>query len=179
MDASDELLRYPIGKFTPVETYTPVEIHHFIQRIESLPGKVEATLKGLSAGQLNTPYRDGGWTILQVAHHLPDSHLNAYIRTKWALTEETPTIKAYDEKSWATTPETHADYKVSLDLLTALHHKWVILLKGVTPANLSRQFYHPDSKKHIRLDTLIATYAWHGDHHLAQIEGLKLRKGWV
>jgi len=104
--------------------------------------------------------------------------MNAYVRTKWTLTESTPTIKAYDEKLWAETPETKAEPSISLAFLTALHTKWIRLLKSLSPADLSREFYHPDSKKHQRLDRVIAMYAWHGEHHLAHITELKKAKGW-
>jgi DinB superfamily len=169
----NELLKYPIGKFTPSDSYSPQQISDFIRRIESLPAKVEAALAGLTDAQLDIPYRDGGWTVRQVAHHLADSHLNAYIRFKWTLTEETPTIKAYDEKAWAVTPETHSDPTVSVALLKSLHHKWVILLKSIAAADLSRQFYHPDSKKYVSIGNLMGTYAWHGEHHLAHIASAK------
>jgi hypothetical protein len=146
------------------------EVKTFIQRIEEVPAKIEKVYQSLSANQLDMPYREGGWTARQVLHHLPDSHLNAYIRIKWTLTEETPTIKAYDEKAWATTPETNGDPSVSIALLKALHTKWVILLKSLQPSDLERKFFHPESKKHVRLDQAIATYAWHGEHHLGHLK---------
>ena len=174
-----EDLRYPIGKFThKEENHTASEVAAYIQRIESLPGKLEKVIQGLSEEQLDTPYRDGGWTVRQVIHHVPDSHMNAYIRFKWMLTEETPTIKAYNEKGWAETPETKADPSLSLPLLKSLHTKWIVLLRQLTPTDLQRQFIHPDTKKHIRMDNLIGMYAWHGEHHLAHITSLKDRKGW-
>ncbi len=152
------------------ESYTPEEINTLIQRIEDVPAKIEAVLKTLSASQLDTPYREGGWTARQVMHHIPDSHLNAYIRFKWTLTEETPTIKAYDEQAWALTPETKGDPLLSLAVLKALHSKWVVLLRGLQPSDMERKFYHPDSKKYVRIDQLIATYAWHGEHHLGHLK---------
>jgi hypothetical protein len=170
--------RYPIGKFEGKDAYTPDEVKGNIQRIERLPARLEEAVRALGPVQLDTPYREGGWTVRQVVHHLPDSHLNAYIRTKWTLTESTPTIKAYDEKLWAETAETKADPEVSLVLLRALHTKWTALLKTISPADLAREFYHPDSKKHVRLDRQIALYAWHGEHHLAHITELKKAKGW-
>ena len=165
--------QYPIGKFAAQESYSKDELHDFIRRIEVLPAKVEAAISKLSASQLDTPYRDGGWTIRQVVHHMADSHMNAYIRFKWTLTEETPTIKAYDEKAWALTPETKGDPQLSLNLLKALHQKWIVLLKNIAPQDLSRQFFHPDSKKYVRVCDLMGLYAWHGDHHLAHILGTK------
>ncbi len=173
-----EDLRYPIGKFTPKDSHTKEEIAAYILRIETLPSKVEQAIQGLSDEQLDTPYRDGGWTVRQVVHHLSDSHMNAYIRFKWMLTEETPVIKAYNEKGWAETPETKADPSLSLPLLTALHKKWVVLLHHLSNSDLQREFIHPETKKHVRMDNLIGMYAWHGEHHLAHITSLKKQKGW-
>ena len=170
--------RYPIGKFNAQESYTNTELQQFIERIESLPARLEAAVRGLSPEQLATPYRDGGWTVLQLLHHVPDSHANAYIRVKWTLTEETPTIKAYDEKAWATTPETSFDPALSIAFLKALHAKWITLLKNIRPEDLTRKYYHPDTKKFVRLNDLMGMYAWHGDHHLAHITTLKSQKGW-
>lgn len=173
-----EDLRYPIGKFVPGETHTKEEVAAFIQRIQSLPQKLEAAIAGLSNTQLDTPYRDGGWTIRQVVHHVADSHMNAYIRVKWMLTEETPVIKAYNEKLWAETGETTADPVLSISLIKALHAKWVALLNTLTPDQLQKQFIHPDTSKHVALHNLIGMYAWHGDHHLAHIVELKKRMHW-
>ncbi|MBY0434891.1 MAG: putative metal-dependent hydrolase [Cyclobacteriaceae bacterium] len=170
--------RYPIGKFEPQENYSSQEILACIARIESLPSRIEKAILGLSETQLDTPYRDGGWTVRQVVHHTSDSHVNAYIRTKWTLTEESPTIKAYEEKPWAETSETKANPALSISLLKALHAKWVVLLKSLKPNELQRAFTHPETKKQVRLDRMIAMYAWHGDHHLAHITSLKERMGW-
>lgn len=171
-------LRYPIGKFSSKESYTAAERTDFIQRIETLPGRLEAALKGLHESQLDTPYRDGGWSVRQVVHHMADSHVNAYIRVKWALTEDKPVIKAYDEKAWATTPETEADPSVSLTFLKALHAKWTLLLKAMSATDRDRLFIHPATQKTFHADQLMAMYAWHGDHHLAHITELKKRMGW-
>ncbi len=173
-----EDLRYPIGKFSPQEDYTSQNLKDFIQRIADLPQKLEAVISNLNPSQLDTPYREGGWTVRQVIHHVADSHMNAYIRVKWTLTEDAPVIKAYFEKVWAETPETKADPSLSLNLLTALHEKWVILLTGLTPHQLKRAFTHPDTKKLVTLETLMGLYAWHGDHHLEHITALKKRMGW-
>ena len=170
MNNNEEQLRYPIGKFAPQESYSPEELKTLIARIESLPERVESLVKNFSATKLNTPYREGGWTARQVLHHLADSHMNAYIRFKWSLTESTPTIKAYDEKAWAETPETSLDPVISVNFLKALHVKWVALLKLLKPEDLKKDFFHPETKKHVRLDRLIALYAWHGDHHLGHLE---------
>jgi hypothetical protein len=173
-----EDVRYPIGKFAPQESYTGQEVAQFITRIESLPAKLESVVNGLTDQQLDTPYRDGGWTLRQVIHHISDSHLNSYIRFKWTLTEDTPLIKAYDEKAWATTAETKLPPDISLTLLRALHVKWTMLLKQLTSEDLAKKFLHPETQKHVPLDRLIHLYAWHGDHHLGHITGLKSRMGW-
>jgi hypothetical protein len=167
--SNDDQLRYPIGKFIPKDTYSPDEIKSNIQRIETLPGKVESLVKNLSAKQLDTPYREGGWTARQVIHHISDSHLNAYIRFKWTMTEPTPLIKAYDEKLWAETPEVKLDPAISIQLLKSLHVKLVALLNLIKPEDLKKQFLHPETNKHVPLDRMIALYAWHGEHHLGHL----------
>jgi uncharacterized damage-inducible protein DinB len=168
-----EDLRYPIGKFSPQENYTSQNLTEFIGRIADLPRKLEAAISNLNASQLDTPYRDGGWTVRQVIHHVADSHMNAYIRVKWTLTEDAPVIKAYFEKAWAETPETKADPSLSLNLI-----KWVTLLNGLTPQQLKKAFTHSDTKKLVTLETMMGLYAWHGDHHLEHITSLKRRMGW-
>lgn len=167
---NDEQLRYPVGKFSAKESYTAEEVRHNISEIESLPQKVEEVVARLKPGQLEIPYREGGWTARQVIHHLADSHMNAYIRFKWTLTEPTPVIKAYNEKLWAETPEVATDPSTSVHLLKALHAKWVILLGRLDDTLLMREFIHPDTKRHMRLDRMIASYAWHGLHHLGHLK---------
>lgn len=167
---SDERLQYPIGKFTAKEAYTSEEISALIHSIEILPGKIEEVFKKLSLTQLDTPYRPGGWTARQVLHHVPDSHMNAYIRFKWSLTENTPLIKAYNEKDWAETYETKLDPALSVALLKSLHAKWVTLLKLLTKEDLQKSFVHPETGKNVRLDRLVALYAWHGEHHLGHLK---------
>lgn len=167
---SDEKLQYPIGKFSPKESYTREEISVLINSIESVPSKIEEAYKKLSAQQLDSPYRPGGWTARQVLHHIPDSHMNAYIRFKWTLTEDTPTIKAYNEKLWAETYEVKQDPALSVALLKTLHSKWVILLRSLTNEDLQKSFVHPETGKNVRLDRLIAMYAWHGEHHLGHLK---------
>ena len=174
----EDTLRYPIGKFLSKEAYPKAELDEFINRIESLPFKLESEISNLSSAQLDTPYREGGWTVRQVVHHMADSHMNAYIRVKWLLTEATPMIKAYDEKKWAETPETKVNPDVSIALIKALHAKWTVLLKELSGDDLKKEYIHPETKKHVRLDNLMGLYAWHGDHHLAHITSLKGRKGW-
>ena len=173
-----EDLRYPIGKFTSQENYSPEDIAEFITRIEELPVKLEKAVQNLNDQQLDTPYRESGWSVRQVVHHVADSHLHAYIRTKWTLTETEPVIKAYLEKLWAETGETASHPDISIALLKALHVKWVILLRSIPPSELDRYFIHPDSKRQVALKTLMGMYAWHGEHHLAHITHLKKLKGW-
>jgi hypothetical protein len=167
---NDDSLRYPIGKFQPKESYTTEEIQEYIKKIETFPSHLEETVKKLTTAQLDTPYRAGGWTIRQVLHHLSDSHMNAYIRTKWTLTEATPTIKAYDEKAWAETPEIKLDPQVSINLLKAIHQKWVALLRLVKPEDFKKSFLHPETNKYVSLGRQMATYAWHGEHHLGHVK---------
>ena len=171
-------LQYPIGKFQAKDAYSPSEIIDNITRIESLPVKLQEALVGLTENQLNTPYRDGGWTVRQVVHHIADSHLNAYIRLKWTLTEDSPIIKAYDEKAWAQTPEVLETPQLSLSLITALHAKWVVLLKHLSEQELQKYFTHPETQRQVKLVVQLAMYAWHGEHHVAHITSLKERMGW-
>jgi hypothetical protein len=167
---NDELLRYPIGKFTAKDTYSTNELLLCIERIENLPRDVEKVVNSMTVKQLDTAYREGGWTARQVVHHMADSHLNAYIRLKWSLTESTPTIKAYDEKAWAQTPETKLDPVISIELLKALHVKWTALLRRLQPTDFQKQFLHPETNKHMRLDRITAMYAWHGEHHFGHLK---------
>ena len=167
---NDDAARYPIGRFAPKNTYTSQELDDFMSRIASLPARMEAVIQSFSPEQIDTAYRDGGWTARQVIHHVSDSHMNAYIRFKWALTEETPVIKAYDEKRWAETGEVKSDPAISLNLLKALHTKWVLLLRSLSIVDLQREYIHPETKKNVRLATIVAMYAWHGDHHLAHLK---------
>lgn len=173
-----EDIRYPIGKFTPQENYSSNDIAGFIEKIKELPAKLEKAVQNLNDEQLNTPYREGGWSLRQVVHHLADSHMHAYIRTKWTLTESEPVIKAYLEKFWAETAENKSHPDISISFLKALHEKWVILLLSIPTADLDRFFVHPETKRQVALKTLMGTYAWHGEHHLAHITNLKKLKGW-
>ncbi len=173
-----EKLKYPIGHFKSPEHIHPDIVKKWIKEIEGLPVQLNAAVKNLSKQQLDTPYRDGGWTVRQVVHHIADSHINSYIRLKLALTEEHPTIKPYDQKLWAEL----ADYslfpvKDSLKFIELLHKHWVILLKSLNEDQLNRTFFHPESGI-IMIKKNIGLYAWHGRHHLAQIQALKQRENW-
>lgn len=170
--------RFPIGRFASKASYTKEEEKHFIETIAALPDSLSKSILNLSSTQLNTPYREGGWTLLQVVHHLADSHMNAYIRFKWTLTENKPTIKAYNENEWATTFETTQSTSLSINLLTALHQKWVVLLSSLSEADLERSYIHPESKREITLQQMMALYAWHGEHHVAHITSLRLHMNW-
>jgi hypothetical protein len=167
---NEEALKFPTGRFSPLETYSRQDIDQCIARIAALPSRVEALVKNFSPADYERTYRPGGWTARQVLHHLPDSHLNAYVRFKWTLTEDTPVIKAYNEKRWAETPEVQADPLISVNLLKALHAKWVLLMEGLSEEDLGREYVHPETNKHNRLDRIIAMYAWHGDHHLGHLK---------
>jgi hypothetical protein len=167
---NNDPLRYPIGKFASQESYTAQDVRSNIARIEKVPAAVEKLVTSFTSTNWDTPYREGGWTARQVIHHMADSHMNAYVRFKWTLTESTPIIKAYDEKAWAETPETKLDPLISLSFLRALHIKWTALLNLLSTEDLKREFIHPDTKKNVPLDRLIALYAWHGEHHLGHLK---------
>lgn len=175
---SDENLRYPIGKFQAKESYSDQELQSDLSKLSTLASQLLAAVRGLSSDQLDTPYRDGGWSLRQVIHHLADSHMNAYIRTKWALTEEKPLIKAYNEKDWALTSENSLSQEVSIALIQSLHIKWVELLKTLTPEQLKRSFVHPATNREFTLERMIQMYSWHGEHHLAHLTMLKNKMGW-
>jgi uncharacterized damage-inducible protein DinB len=171
-------LRYPIGKFQPPASVTDAERAVLVDQIAALPAELRSAVSTLDDTQLDTPYREGGWTVRQVVHHVPDSHVNAYTRFKLALTEDVPTIKTYEEAQWAELPEARsAPIGVSLALLEALHQRWVLLLRVLAPAQFARTFRHPEMGV-MTLDQQIAMYAWHGRHHLAHITSLRTRMGW-
>jgi uncharacterized damage-inducible protein DinB len=170
--------RYPIGKYAQAKDVTPQLRTAAIDEIATAPAKLRAALQGLNDSQLDTPYRDGGWTLRQVAHHVPDSHLNAYIRLRFALTENEPTIKPYDEAAWAKLEDAeHAPVEVSLRLLEPLHERWVRLLRSMKPEDFARTFIHPEHGVRT-LDWMLFLYAWHGRHHTAHITELKKQKNW-
>lgn len=170
--------RYPIGTFEAPEPITPELRQGWIERIATLPGRMREVLAGLEEARLDTPYREGGWTLRQVVHHVPDSHMNAYIRFKLALTEDTPTIRPYNEEDWARLGDTRdTPIETSLQLLENLHRRWVMLLQSLSEADYRRAYIHPESGR-TRLDQALGSYAWHGDHHLAHITELRKRMGW-
>ncbi len=170
-------LRYPIGKFT-YDGPSLEQRQKLLDDIEQAPANLRGAVKGLSPQQLDTPYRPEGWTVRQVVHHVPDSHLNAYIRTKLALTEDEPTIKPYFEDRWARLADIQATpVEISLALLDSLHDRWVRLLRSLQPEDWKRPFRHPELGP-MTLEKNLALYAWHGRHHVAHITSLRERNGW-
>lgn len=170
--------QYPIGKFESVGTVSAEQRAEWIKQIDEAPSELRSAIQGLSAEQLDTPYRPGGWTLRQVVHHLPDSHMNSYIRFKLALTEENPIIKPYMEDQWAQLNDYCATpVEVSLTLLESLHERWVTLLSSLQDTQFSLIFTNPESGT-LSLETALGLYAWHGRHHTAQITSLRRRMGW-
>ncbi|MFZ0212859.1 MAG: bacillithiol transferase BstA [Candidatus Acidiferrales bacterium] len=175
---SDAELRYPVGKYQPTEKLTEEERRKLIAQLEEAPKRLRAAVGGLSREQLATPYREGGWTVKQVAHHLADSHMNAYVRFKLALTEDEPTIKPYNETRWAELSDSKTTpVESSLALMDALHERWLNLMRGMSAADFARKMRHPE-RGTMTLDDTLGMYAWHGRHHVAHITGLRERKGW-
>lgn len=172
-------LRYPIGTFMEPDSINEANIQAWIDDIAAFPGQFSSAVEQLSAEQLDSPYRPGGWTVRQVAHHCADSHMNSWIRFKLALTEDKPVIKPYMEDLWAELPDSKImDIQPSLILLRELHTKWVFLLRSLSKTDLQRVYVHPQFGKEYRLDSAIALYAWHCKHHLTHILSLKARRGW-
>jgi uncharacterized damage-inducible protein DinB len=171
-------LQYPVGRYSYAGLFTTEQRKQLIDDIAALPKNLRAAVANLKPEQIETPYRDGGWTVRQVAHHIAESHMNAYLRFKWALTEENPTIKTYKEDLWAKTPDVaKTPIEVSLTLLDALHERWVNLLRSLTGADYERNLHHPELGD-LPLDRMVGLYAWHSKHHVAHITGLRKRKGW-
>jgi hypothetical protein len=170
--------RYPVGPFSPDRHPTPGSRARHIEEIAALPGHLRLAVAGLSNRQLETPYRDGGWRVKQLVHHVPDSHMNAYIRFKLALTEDTPTIKPYNEDAWTQLQDSEqTPIEVSLALLEAVHTRWVNLLKSLKAEDFARKLNHPESGT-LDLDHMLAMYSWHGRHHTAHITSLRARMKW-
>ena len=171
-------LRYPVGKFEARSGFSPDERKNLIGEIAATPQRMRDAVRGLDDKRLDTPYREGGWTVRQVVHHVPDSHVNAYIRLKFALTEDTPTIKPYDQAVWAMLPDSQkTPIETSLTLLESLHERWVILLRSIAPQDFARKFTHPEHGP-VNIDWLVSMYAWHGRHHVGHITSLRERMGW-
>jgi hypothetical protein len=176
MDTPD--LRYPVGKFRFPESVSASDLALFLDQIAETPARMRAAISGLSEAQLGTPYRPGGWTVRQLAHHVPDSHMNSYTRVRLALTEDDPVIKPYDEKRWAELADVATvPVEVSLALLENLHARWVPLMRSFSGAEWKRTFRHPE-RGTVSLENNAALYAWHGRHHVAHITALRERMGW-
>lgn len=175
--APEQDLRYPVGRFVPIDRPTADERDAFIREIEAHPAAMRAAVDGLSDAQLDTPYRPGGWTVRQVVHHVPDSHVNSYVRFKWGLTEDVPTIKTYEEGLWAELPDSKEPIGVSLALLDALHARWSVVLRRMTEEDFVREINHPELGR-ISLGRMLGLYAWHCRHHVAHVTALREREGW-
>ena len=172
-------LQYPIGPFQIPSSINKEQIISWIKAIKELPSQLQEAIDSLNDEQLQTPYRLGGWTVWQLVHHIVDSHMNAYIRFKLALTEDKPTIKPYAEADWAELEDTHnTPIQVSLDMLKSLHTRWVNLLNTLDENQLSREYIHPEFDTPLRVDQTIAIYDWHSRHHLEHILALKRRNQW-
>jgi len=173
---SEQNLQFPIGPYIVPEPINSKHHQDWVQRIASLPERLETLVKPLSTTQLATPYRPGGWTVQQLIHHIADSHMNAYIRFKLGMTEEEPTIKPYDQDAWSNLPDNKLPIEVSMTLIQGIHLRWTHCLEGFR--DWQRKVYHPEQATTISLEVLAGMYAWHGDHHLAHIQNLISRKGW-
>jgi hypothetical protein len=168
-DGADEGLRYPIGRFAPAPRLSVTERERAIQHIADLPAGLAAAVHGLGPAQLDSPYRPGGWTIRQLVHHVTDSHINSYVRFKWAMTEPRPVIKAYDEKAWAALADARiAPIEPSLQLLAVLHQRWTGWLRSLTEEDWRVELIHPESGP-TSLDAMLQYYSWHSMHHLAHV----------
>lgn len=173
-----EDLRYPVGRFQRPQSLEPKQRRAAIDTIAEAPTKLRAAVSGLTDAQLDTPYRPEGWTVRQVVHHVPDSHLNAYTRFKLALTEDTPTIKPYNEAAWATLEDSKTTpVATSLALLDAVHDRWIRILRAMSPSDFSRTLNHPENGV-MNLDQMLALYEWHSRHHVAHVTTLRDRSGW-
>jgi uncharacterized damage-inducible protein DinB len=171
--------RYPIGPHVYAGPLTDAQRADAIGVLTALPDRLRAAVAGLDDAQLDTPYRDGGWTVRQVVHHVPDSHLNAYVRFRLALTEDAPMIRPYDEARWAELPDARTmPADVSLKLLDAVHTRWVALLNALGPDSFARTYVHPEHGRTFTLDEAVSLYAWHSRHHTAHVTALRDRMGW-
>lgn len=178
-DPALEAMRFPIGKFEAQDSYSASDNRENLQRLELAPKRLATAVKGLSNVQLDMAYRPGGWSARQVVHHLADSALNGSARFRWALTEDEPTIKPYDENRWALLPDAQkGPIEPSLLMFEGASARLVTLLGSLTPKDWARRFFHPEAQRHWRLDAALALYAWHHEHHVAHIATLRLRAGW-
>lgn len=169
--------KYPIGKFQPAE-YSEQLREEWLRDILFLPRQLEMAILNLDEKQLDTPYREGGWSVRQLIHHVADSHMNAYIRFKLALTEDNPTIKPYEEAKWAELSDSNLAVNISLTLLHALHNRWYDILKHMSQEDFSRTMYHPEQKREMSLWFTLGLYVWHGHHHTRHITALRENMGW-
>ena len=170
-------LRYPIGPFESRTELSPEERRTMIEQIAETPARMRAAVFGLNAGQLDTPYRDGGWTVRQVVHHVPDSHMNAYIRCKLCVAEDRPRVTAYDQDVWSKFEDVRGPVEISLTIVEALHDRWVTFLRSLPESAFVRTLDHPEDGT-VTLARVVFLYDWHGRHHTAQITSLRRRKGW-
>ena len=171
-------LRYPVGRFQRPDSLSTDERRAAIDVITAMPSTFRAAVRGLGDAQLDTPYRPDGWTVRQVVHHVPDSHANAFIRFKLALTEDTPTIKPYDEAAWAKLEDARSTpIETSLSLVDGLHDRWVRILNAMSPSDFERKLNHPENGL-MSLDQMLALYEWHSRHHVAHITSLRSRSAW-
>jgi uncharacterized damage-inducible protein DinB len=178
MQTTEQDLRYPIGKYEP-KPYSSVLKDEWLADIKFLPQAIEAAITNLDEAQLQTPYREGGWTVHQLVHHVADSHMNGYMRTKFCYTEDNFIIKPYDEKIWVATADVQKlPVNISITLLHPLHQRWVAFLESLTEEDYQRTLYHPEYKKEFTLWQYLGLYAWHSRHHVAHITSLRERKGW-
>lgn len=178
METTIENLRYPIGKYT-VQPFSQEQKEQWLLDLKFLPNELEFAIENLDEAQLVTPYREGGWTVRQLVHHVADSHINAYVRFKLGLTENNPAIKPYEEKEWATLNDVNTvPINVSLTLLHALHQRWVAAIKDIADKQWERVVFHPEHEKEMSLWYLLGMYAWHGKHHVRHVTALRERMGW-
>jgi len=174
-----EFLRYPVGRDNLPKKISQQQINEWIDALERFPGELSDLVKSMNEEQLNTPYRPDGWTVRQVVHHVADSHANSYIRFRWALTEDAPVIKVYDQDRWANLPDARtAPVAVSLEMISAIHKRWVLLLRSLSQKEWARKLTNPEKQQTMRLDELLGHYAWHSRHHYAHIERLVRRNAW-
>lgn len=177
-DVISEELRYPVGRFTPVTPVTDAVRTAAIDEVAALPRNIRAAVRGLSEAQIDTPYRPDGWTVRQVVHHVADSHMNGFIRLKLALTEENPTIKPYEENSWARLADMQLPLETSLLILDNVHARWDAVYRSMPAAQFQRTFFHPEMQERLTLERHVLLYAWHSRHHVGHITSLRSREGW-